>query len=290
MKYLLLLLFFVSNLAAAQVDVPIIVPYEPGGTTDRIARFMTKHLSNKDYNFIVKYKPGAGGLLGSNYLATVNSTHLLIASNNLLVAPVFNTVTYDVNKFVPISLVGTAPTIIVSNAQSNLRELSQLNSQQSYSFASAGVGTSGHLTMLALNKQNNLVHVPYKGGAQVVLALLNNDVNVTIETTSSLAQHIDSGKIRPIAVVNSKRLPKFPEVKTLKEHGFDDTGIARWFGVIASENSNPEIIKYVRTMMQDEKLLADLETLEINMSSKVKFSEFIKAETKKIIELHRGMK
>jgi tripartite-type tricarboxylate transporter receptor subunit TctC len=141
-----------------------------------------------------------------------------------------------------------------------------------------------------LNKQNNLVHIPYKGGAQLVLSLLNNDVNVTVETTSSLVQHIDSGKLRPIAVVNSKRLPKFPEVKTLKEHGVDDTGINRWFGVVASENSNPEIVKYVRTMMQDEKLLADLETLEINISSKVKLPEFIKTETKKIIELHRGIK
>lgn len=290
MKYLLLLLVFVSNLAFAQVDVPIIVSYEPGGTTDRVARIMAKHLTNKDYNFIIQYRPGAGGLIGSNYLATVNSTHLMIATNNLLVAPVFNTVNYDVNKFVPISFIGTVPTFIAVNSQSNLRDLSQLNSQQPYSFASAGVGTSGHLIMLALNQRDNLTHIPYKGAANLILSLLNNDVNLTVETVTGLSQHIESGRIRPITVVNSKRLAKFPEVKTLREQGIDDTGLNRWFGVVANENSNPEIIKYVRSKMQDEKLLAELETLDINIASNTKLTDFIKSETKKITELRQRMK
>lgn len=290
MKTLFLsLLLFVSN-AFAQVEVPIVVPYDPGGPADKIARAVAKHLSNKDYNFIITYKPGAGGLIGSNYFATVKGTQVLVAMNNLVIAPVFNTVKYDINKFVPISFVGFDPAIIVTNSVNPVRDLRELFNSESYSFATAGVGTSGHMMLLVFNHYGNFIHVPYKGATPVIPALLNNDVYLTVDTYSSIGPHIESGKVAPIAVVNRKRLEKFPNVKTLREYKIDDTGLNRWVTLMGSEGSDPKIIEYIQTSMKDPVLIKNLTALGLDVNTSLNLSEFLKTETRRVSELYERVK
>lgn len=276
--------------AFAQVDVPLLVPYDPGGTSDKVARVIAKHLSNKDYNFVVTYKTGAGGLVASNYFATVKGTQVLVASNNLVIAPIFNSVRYDINKFIPVSFVGFEPTFIVTNTNNPTRDLREIFKEGNYSFATAGVGTSGHLLTLVLSQYGNLIHVPYKGANPVIPAILNNDVYLTVDTYSSIGQHIESGKVTPIAIVNRKRLERFSHIKTLREYKIDDIGLNRWFSLIASEESDDVIIEYIRESMKDRKLVKELSVLGLDVNTSLRLHEFLKAESRRVSELYERVK
>jgi tripartite-type tricarboxylate transporter receptor subunit TctC len=290
MKKLLLALCLLALKAFAQVEIPMVVPYDPGGTSDKVARVIAKHLSSKDYNFVVMYKTGAGGLVASNYFATVKGSQILVASNNLVIAPVFNSVKYDLNKFVPVSFVGFEPTYIVTNHVNNVSNLRDLFKNGTYTFATAGVGTSGHLLNLVLNQYGNFIHVPYKGATPVIPAILNNDVFLTVDTYSSIGQHIESGKVLPIAIVNTKRIPKYSSVKTLREYGIDDTGLNRWFSLIGSEEIDTDVVSYIRNKMKDPELLKELATLGIDVNTSLRLNEFLKSETKRVSELYERVK
>lgn len=290
MKKLFLLLLLLATNALAQVDVPLIVPYEPGGTSDRVARVIAKHLSNKDYNFVITYKTGAGGLVASNYLATVKGTHVLVASNNLVVAPIFNTVRYDIKKFIPINFIGYEPTLIVTNSKNTIRDLTELFNNKNHTFATAGIGTSGHLLTLVLNNYGNFTHVPYKGAAPVIPAILNNDVYLTVDTYSSIGQHIETEKVSPIAVVSSKRLDRFPNIKTLREYKIDDVGLNRWFSLIGSEESDTAVIEYIRQTMKDRNLAKELAILGLDVNTSLKLNEFLKTESRRVSELYERVK
>ena len=290
MKKLFLLVLVLATNVFAQVEIPLIVPYDPGGTSDKVARVIAKHLSNKDYNFVVTYKTGAGGLVASNYFATVKGTQILVASNNLVIAPIFNTVRYDINKFVPISFVGFEPTLIVTNTTNPTRELRELFKTGSYSFATAGVGTSGHLLTLVLSHYGNFTHVPYKGATPVIPAILNNDVYLTVDTYSSMGQHIESGKVTPIAIVNTTRLERFPNIKTLREYKIDDIGLNRWFSLIGSEESDKPVIDYIRESMKDRNLIKELAALGLDVNTSLRLHAFLKAESRRVSELYERVK
>jgi tripartite-type tricarboxylate transporter receptor subunit TctC len=290
MKKLFLMLLVLATNVFAQVEIPLIVPYDPGGTSDKVARVIAKHLSNKDYNFVVTYKTGAGGLVASNYFATVKGTQVLVASNNLVIAPIFNTVRYDINKFIPINFIGFEPTFIVTNTNNPTRDLKESFKTGNYSFATAGVGTSGHLLTLVLNQYGNFIHVPYKGAAPVIPAILNNDVYLTVDTYSSMGQHIESGKVTPIAIVNTKRLERFPNIKTLREYKIDDTGLNRWFSLIGSEESDSEVIDYIRESMKDRNLIKELSVLGLDVNTSLRLTEFLKTESRRVSELYERVK
>lgn len=284
-----MLLVLATNVFA-QVEIPLIVPYDPGGTSDKVARVIAKHLSNKVYNFVVTYKTGAGGLVASNYFATVKGTQVLVASNNLVIAPIFNTVRYDINKFIPISFVGFEPTLIVTNSNNSTRDLKELFNTGNYSLATAGVGTSGHLLTLVLTQYGNFTHVPYKGAAPVIPAILNNDVYLTVDTYSSIGQHIESGKVIPIAIVNTKRLERFPNIKTLREYKIDDIGLNRWFSLIGSEEADPKIIEHIKVSIKDPNLIKELSVLGLDVNTSLRLTEFLKTESRRVSELYERVK
>jgi tripartite-type tricarboxylate transporter receptor subunit TctC len=290
MKIILFGLLLILTNAFAQVEIPMIVPYDPGGTSDKVARVVAKHLTTKDFNFVITYKTGAGGLVASNYFATVKGSQLLVASNNLVIAPIFNTVRYDLNKFVPVSFVGFEPTFIVTNQINNISNLRDLFNNGTYTFATAGVGTSGHLLNLVLNQYGNFIHVPYKGASPVIPAILNNDVFLTVDTYSSMGQFIESGKVLPIAVVNSKRISKYPNIKTLKEHQIDDTGLNRWFSLIGSEEIDTATVTHIKNKMKDPELLKELSALGIDVNTSLRLNEFLKSETRRVSELYERVK
>lgn len=290
MKKLILALFLLASNAIAQVEIPMIVPYDPGGTSDKVARVISKHLSNKHYNFVVSYKTGAGGLVASNYFATVKGSQLLVASNNLVIAPVFNNAKYDLQKFVPVSFVGFEPTFIVANHVNNVSNLRDLFKSGTYTFATAGIGTSGHLLNLVLNQYGNFIHVPYKGAAPVIPAILNNDVFLTVDTYSSIGQHIESGKVLPVAIVNTKRISKYPNVKTIREYGIDDTGLNRWFSLIGSEDIDNELVSYIRNKMKDSELLKELTMMGVDVNTSLNLAEFLKSEARRVSELYERVK
>ena len=291
MKYLLLAFSFLFALTVEAKVIKIIVPYAAGGPTDRISRLIEKQLDSDQYQFQIEYKLGAGGLVASNYVASVKETVIMIHSNGFVTGPIINSasVTHDVIKdFILIDHLGAEPLYLVVNSNSkisNFKEFAERSKTQYMPYGSAGVGTSGHITGEIISRNNpNLIHVPYKGSANIVLDMLNENIKWIVDSDMNIGSFIEERKVHPLAAVFPHRSSKYPNVPTLKELGVDDMNHYRWHIVLANKSADPKIVEYVITRLKDHSLRLRIQQLGIE-PVKVNKDSFIIEETEKTKKL-----
>ncbi|RMX04143.1 tripartite tricarboxylate transporter substrate binding protein [Corticibacter populi] len=235
--------------------VTFVIPYAAGGFADTRMRLIARKLGEElKTTIVVENKAGAGGVIGTAFIArakpdgyTIGSGHLGPLSVNPTLVP--KTVTYDVAKdLTPIVLVEEAPLILSASNQTPARSVQELialakKDPGAISFGSSGIGGAHHLSgeMFAHEAGITLSHVPYKGGAPAAADLMAGHIAMMFEMGYAAMPAIEAGKVRPLAVTSSKRLALLPDVPTLDESGLTGFESYNWQGIIAPAGIAPEI-------------------------------------------------
>ena len=235
--------------------VRIIVPFAAGGPTDIVARLIAKGLSeNLKQNFYVENLPGAGGNLGTATAAKTapdGYTLAVVASSFVVNPSLYARIPYDAEKdFAPISMVGDGPNILIANPSVPIKtandfvELIKAHPDQ-YTFASAGVGTTTHLSgeLMKLSLGLRMTHVPFSGSGPAIQSLIGGHTPIAFTTIPPAMAMITEGKIRPIAVLARSRAAALPDVPTMAEAGFPGQEGNNFQGLLAPMGTPRSIIE-----------------------------------------------
>jgi tripartite-type tricarboxylate transporter receptor subunit TctC len=259
--------------------VKIIVPFGAGSTPDIVARLIADRLGQKYPGsvFLVENKPGASGNLGTDAVAKAVPDGATLgisiggplAINTLL----FSTLPYDPRKDIaPITQLVTQPSALAVNPALRIDSVAALvalikANPGKYNFASIGNGSLSHLAMeaIAIKAGTKLVHVPYPGSPQAILAVIRDDAQMACLPAISVTPQANAGKVRILAITTAKRSPYLPDVPTLKESGIDVEADA-WNGLIAPggtpkaliDKINKDVVAIIRAPELRDKLAAQL--------------------------------
>lgn len=222
--------------------VRLIVPFPPGAINDFIARAVGGRLTDFwGQQVIVDNRPGAGLVIGTELAARAPAdghTLILLSTNHTMNRSVYAKLPFDLLKdFAPLTIVGASPFLLVVNAPlpaKSLRELLDLARAKpgQVAYGSSGTGGAPHLMgeMLTQMAGVRFLHVPYKGGAPMILDVMGGQLQFTFQTYNSTRPHITAGRLRPLAVTGAKRSPSLPELPSIAEQGYPDYDANPWWG------------------------------------------------------------
>lgn len=255
-------LLLLSGPAGAQPDWPqkpirVVVPYAPGGSADTLGRMIAKHLGEAfKQPVVVENKAGAGGLIGSQMVAkaTPDGYTLVISGiGSHVIAPADGGAFDPLKDFSHIALLGGPPVALVVNAEQPYRDFKGFvahvsgSAAQGLSWGSPGQGTHGHLggELFRAAAKLNMVHISYKGAGPAVADLVANQIPAAFMTLSSANAHVNTGKLRLLALSAAKRLPEYPEVPTFAELGYPAITGTTWFALSGPPGMPPAIVEKI---------------------------------------------
>ncbi|CAD5109509.1 Bug family tripartite tricarboxylate transporter substrate binding protein [Zestomonas carbonaria] len=252
----------------------LIIPFPPGGGADTIGRYYAEQLSGTlGQPVVVDNKPGAGTAIAAEAAAKAapdGYTLSLATAGQLAILPnLAEGLRFDPEKsFVPVSVVASIPNVIAVNGNLKATSLQELIADSkarpgAISYSSCGNGTLCHLTgeLFKSLAGVDLLHVPYKGSAPAITALLGGEVDVSVDTLTILAPQISAGKVRGLALTSAQRSPLLPDVPTAAEAGLPGLETSGWFGIVLPaktpeaivERLNGEIGKIARSPLTAER-------------------------------------
>ncbi len=275
--------------------VTLVVPFPPGGALDIVARAladeMRKHLGQP---VIVDNRAGAGGTLGTGIVARAapdGSTILLGSVATHAIAPgLYPKLAYDALKdFAPITQVTSSPLLVASSAQLKVTTLPELvatvrTQPGKLNYASTGNGTAVHLAdeMLKATANLDVLHVPYKGGAEAITALMTGEAAFMVVNVELVLPQVRGGKARALAVTGNRRLAILPDVPTLREAGFAGAEVTTWFGLFAPAGTPKPIVDRLQrdaaTSLQTLKERFAAQGDEVVGSTPEEFAVWVRAE------------
>jgi tripartite-type tricarboxylate transporter receptor subunit TctC len=301
-----------SGKSAAQGAWPnrpihFIVPLPPGGSPDVLSRLLAERMQSAlGQPFIVENKPGAAGNIAREFVSRAPAdgyTILMSESAHVMTAAVGQKIPYDpIKDFEPISLAATIPFALTVNANMPVRTLKEFldyakAASRPLTYGTAGVGAPHHLAVELLRSMTGIkvVHVPYKGSAGIIPALLSGEIDFSIAAVNSLVPHFRSGKLRPIAVARASRTALLPDVPTIAEAGpLPGYAVDIWLGVMAPPGTPRPIIERLNSeinrIVRDPQVIKERLTpvgLEPVGSSPQQLLEVMKAELAKYTKLAR---
>jgi len=279
--------------------VRIVVPFPPGGTVDAVARVLGQNLSEKlGQQFIVENKAGANGTLGADSVAKAkpDGYTLLVHASTFVTNPLFlKNVPYDITRdFAPVSNLGSVPLLITAHPSvpgSNLREFIDAvrGKPGKYAFGHSSLGSASHLAEEAIKREAKLdiLVVAYKGTGAVITDLLGGHINAFIDAMPSSYPLVQSGKVKPLAVTSSKRIPQLPNVPTVAESGLAGFEMVSWYGVWApaklpkelAQQISAEMAKAIRSPLASQRL--GEQGFQASGSTPEEFAAYIQNETGK---------
>ncbi len=235
--------------------IRFIVPFPPGGSTDIYSRILGPRLAEAlRQQVVIDNRAGAGGSLGAEIAANAPAdghTIWMGQTNNLAIGPAMRKKNpYDpLRDFSAIILLMNAPQVLVVNAGSPIASMKDLlaaarKSPGSITFASAGIGSSGHICGELLNQAAGIqtTHVPYKGASPAMIDLRGGRVTYLATSLASASQFVKEGKIRAIATTGLTRARIYPDVPTAAESGLPGFEVTSWHGMLAPAKVPREII------------------------------------------------
>lgn len=234
--------------------VHLIIPFPPGAYGDTFTRLVGRKLSEGlGQPVVVENRPGAGGNIGSNYVAKAapdGYTVLMGSTANATSVSVYTNLPYDLTRdLVPVSLVVTVPYVLVTNpgvSSGSLEELIQLARAKpgTLTYASSGNGSGVHLTseLFKLRTATDLVHVPYKGIAPALTDVVGGQVSMMFASIDTALPYIRGAKIKALAVTSAKRAPLLPQVPAVAEVGLPGFEAAGWLGVWVPVGTPKDIV------------------------------------------------
>jgi tripartite-type tricarboxylate transporter receptor subunit TctC len=246
--------------------VRVVVPYPPGGSSDIIARAISEQLSlSLRQPVVVDNKPGANGNLGADMVAKAPAdgyTVLLCDVGALAISPsVYTKLSFDPAKDLRgVTMLAYSPHLLVvhpSVQAGNLQELVALSKQKGLNFAVSAVGSAPHLAGVAVERASGAKwqYVPYKGGAQAIQDTVGGQTDVMMNGMLATYPHVQSGKLKLLAVSKKTRMPLIGSVPTIAEQGVPGFESGTWQGVLVSRNTpeaivnklNAELIRAIRS-------------------------------------------
>src|SRR3954454_14545526 len=235
--------------------VKVIVPFGAGGATDILARVFSDRLAqNLGQPFTVENRGGAAGQIAAAAVARSpadGATLMFTTAAPITIAPLMNDkVQYDPRKdFVPIAVVAVMPVWLVVSASSPLKSADDIISKAKdnpgkLNYATSGVGTELHLAAEALSRSAGIQmqHVPFRGGGEVIAALLGNQLDFAALSTASIAGALKQGSLRALAVSSPQRMADFPDVPTFAEAGHAGATMMPWWGLMAPAGTPQPIV------------------------------------------------
>ena len=233
--------------------IKLVVGFTPGGGVDINARLLASKLTERlGQQVIVENRPGAGTNIANEFVARSAPDGYTLLINTAAVAinmslyknPGFDTL----RDFSAISIFSSSPNILVVNATVPFKSVAELivNARAEpgkLNYSSAGAGTTQHLSgeLFKTLTGTDIVHIPYKGTAPALTALIGGEVQLSYANIPAIQAHVKSGRLRPLATTGSKRAALMPDVPTMKESGVD-MDVVVWYGVLAPAATPREII------------------------------------------------
>ena len=242
------LLLLAAPLSMAQAwpgrPIRLVVPFPPGGLIDNMARLVGNRLAQElGQPVVIDNKPGAGGNVGATEAARApaDGYTLLMASPALTISPaIYKNLPYQPSQLAPVALLGRVPNVLLVNPASGIGKVQDLVSRAKakpgqLNYASNGNGTSLHLSAELFKRRSEtfITHVPYRGSAAAITALLSGEVDMMFDNLPSAIGQIQAGKLRALAVTTAQRSTALPDVPTLAEAGMEGFNVSAWFGVAA---------------------------------------------------------
>ena len=276
--------------------IRLVLPFPAGGPTDIVGRILGQKLSEALGQPVVQdNRPGAGGNLGADQVAKSppDGYTLLLSSPSISISPsLYKKMPYDPQKdLAPISLIAGIPNVMLvhpSVPAKTLKEFVALAKARpgKLNFGSGGAGTTNHLAseLLKTLTKTDIVHVPYKGSNQAMLALLGGEVDMVVIAVPPALPQIEAGRVRPLAVLNENRVATLPKVPTSKEAGIDNFVVPVWYGILVAGNTPRDIVNRLNTelgkivAMPDVKERLAAAGVEPYHSTPERFASFIKSE------------
>jgi tripartite-type tricarboxylate transporter receptor subunit TctC len=283
--------------------ITVIVPYAPGGQGDVFARLVGDRLAKAlGKPVVVDNRPGGSGALGTRLVVKARADgHTLLLGQTGEIAingAAMKNPGYDALKDLrPVALVGNAPLVLVTPANSPFKSLADLlkgarEKPGSVAYASSGTATPGHLAAAALaaDTKTEMTHVPYKGAGQAITDVIGGQVQFFFASASSIMPHLRSGKVRALAVSTTKRLPALPEVPPVAETlpGFD---FSLWGGYFAPRATPDAVVQRLATEVNrivaepDLRARLEAEGSAVAPSTPQQFEQFVRDENAKYARL-----
>jgi tripartite-type tricarboxylate transporter receptor subunit TctC len=252
------------NAAAAQVEpypvkpIRLVVPFPPGGSNDLLARVISQKFNEAwGQPAIIDNRPGGGSTIGIEVVvrAAPDGYTLLTTSGGIAINVSLYKLSFNpVRDLTPVALLAQMPYLLTVNPSmtaKSAQDIIELARAQpgKLIFSSSGAGTSAHLTMEMFNSaaKVRMLHVPYKGGAPAVSAVISGEAQMTFNVITGTLPHVRSGKLRGIAVSSAKRAEVAPDIPTVSESGLPGFDVIAWYNMFAPARTPHSIVNRLNT-------------------------------------------
>ena len=303
--FLLSCVTILASAALAQTNYPnkpinFIVPYGAGGSADSRSRQIAQKMSViLKQPIVIDNKPGAGGNIGTEFIARAAPDGYTIGMGNFAPMAVnktlFGNLRYDPEADLsPVMLVEKGPLVLVVNPNSSYKTIQDIvNAAKAkpgvLTFSSGGIGGSHQLSaeLFELNAGISMIHVPYKSGSAALTDLMAGNVDLMFDQMYSAVPSIKADKLRPIAITSKKRSPLLPNVPSFAELGYPKVEVLNWQGLIVPKGTPKAIIDQLNAAANEDLKDPQLRELmlsqgnEIGGGSPAEFAALIKAEAAK---------
>lgn len=278
--------------------ITIIVPGAAGGTTDNPTRLVAQPLAKLlNQSVIVDNKPGSGGIIGIQALMRSPADgHTLLVGNtgsNAINYSAYKKLTYKASDFIPLTDLISFASVLVVNAESPFKTVSDLVEKMraggdAPSFASAGIGQTTHLTgeLLQARVNGSALHVPYRGSAPATMSLLSGETDFMFDNLTLALPHIQSGKLRALAVTSRERIASLPDVPTMGEAGVDNFVVTGWLGFFAPAGTPADVVETLQDKLRTSLAMPEISQQLTNMGGipggrdQKDFADYVEAEEK----------
>jgi tripartite-type tricarboxylate transporter receptor subunit TctC len=263
----LLFLALTAGLTAAHAEWPdrpirFVVPFGPGGANDLIARVAAEGVSKRlGQPVIIENKPGAGTVIGADYVAKSNPdgyTFLIGAAGVVTNSLLRSKMPYADDDLVPVGMIAVAPSVIVVHPSlpvNNMKEFVayvKSKGSEGVNFATAGGGSTPHFVSEMLKEATGaqFTVIPYKSGQEGVNAVIGNMVTATSEASIVVIPQIKGGRLKAIATTYGKRISAYPELPTTAEQGYPSVNIGHWAGLFAPKGTPRAVMEKINAELQ----------------------------------------
>lgn len=289
----------VAQAAYPDRPVRIIVGFSAGGSTDVVARIIAKQLTEQlGQSFVIENRPGAGSNIAAEQVVRADPdgyTLYFMAVTNAINQSLYKNLNFDVIRdFTPIGMGAQVPNVLVVNPNVPAKSVKELvdyakANPGKLAFASSGSGTSIHMAgeLFKLQAGVDVLHVPYKGSAPALTDLIGGQVQFDFDNMPSAWPHVQSGKLRALAVTTLERSPTAPDLPTMAESGFPDFNVSSWFGLTAPAKTPPEVVRILNAAMVKAQDSPDVQNTFKQLGAtgskmtQPEFAAFVKSEVEK---------